>query len=617
MKLGGYEILNELGRGGMGVVFRVRGPDGEDAALKLIVNAHPATFARFERERRLQGALGEEAGFVGLLASGRSTEGAWLVMPFMAGGTLRQKLEAGRLGLEETIALGLELATALGKAHALGIVHRDLKPENILFTASGKALVADLGLAKHFDRSGPGGHHSLSLTAQGVTKGTAGYMAPEQLEDAKNVGPPADVFALGAVLYECLGGRPAFPGDSAVEVLAKVSSGVVPALGRSDVPRWLEGALFTCLAANPRNRFPDGASLARVLREGRGAPRRSRLLPALALLLLVVSIVGAVFVLTRPAPAPRSSEVAPVPSSAHDDLPAHSEALPRGLRLAGTKVPAADGKEVELYLYRLPDGSTMEMVSVPAGEFFMGSGDRDAEGNERPLHRHAIARPCWIGRNDVTWGQYREFCKATLRSEPPKPVWWERVPGEKNDHPVVYVTWVDAEAYVEWAHLALPTEAEWEKAARGTDKRKWPWGNAWDPGTRCNFCDSSCPLDTLPGVNGKTLADTLKANGMTWDHEHADRFPYTSPVGSFPRGASPCGALDMAGNVWQWCEDWFDEDAYDRYSEGDFAPPASGTMRVARGACWQFDAVGCRSSVRIRHAPDVRYDALGFRVALR
>ncbi len=606
MKVAGYEILNEVGRGGMGVVFRVRTPDGRDAALKILAHSDPAIFARFERERRLLESLGEDEGFVALIDAGRTKEGAWLVMPYMAGGTLRARLQHGPLDVDDALALGIDLASALGHAHAKGIVHRDVKPENILFTSEGRPLVADLGLAKHFDRSATGGSQSLSLTASGVARGTAGYMSPEQFEDAKSVGPACDVFALGAVLYECLGGRPAFPGDSALEILAKVSSGVVEALERPDVPAWLERVLFKALSRDPKKRFPDGASLAQALREG-GA-KRSRRGPVLAASALTL-VAAAVVFFPKKAPAPpNKEEPAPVASAAAP--------LPRGLRLAGRMVPAADGKEVPLYEYRLPDGTFMEMVSVPAGPFPMGASGKLSSPSEVPLHQHAIPRPYWIGRNDVTWAEFLACCQATLRPEPLRPRWWDKLEGNKNLHPVVTVSWEEAAFFATWAELALPTEAEWEKAARGTDKRKFPWGNEWDPGKRCNYLDASCPLDTIGDEKGKLL-DVYKKNGITWDHEHDDGFPYTSPVGSFPLGVSPCGALDMVGNVYQWCEEYYEEDAYERYASGDYSPPPEGPERAVRGGCWNFEARGCRTAFRVGFDPKPRYDTVGFRVVLR
>ena len=294
MKIGPYEVLGELGHGGMSVVFRVRTPRGEDAALKALAKVDHETFLRFDRERRLLASLGADQGFVGLLDAGRSPEGMWLVMPLVPGGTLRSRLAADPLGVAETLAIGVALATALGVAHERGIVHRDVKPENVLFTADGRPLLADLGLAKHFDRRRLGGSQSASVSLPGTFRGTAGYMAPEQLEDSKAVGPAADVFALGAVLYECLAGRPAFAGDGILDLLTRASEGTVEPLRRKDVPPALEAVLRKALERDPRARFPDGASLARALRDLHAPARGARLRPlALASgLLVLVAIAG-------------------------------------------------------------------------------------------------------------------------------------------------------------------------------------------------------------------------------------------------------------------------------------------------------------------------------------
>ncbi len=616
MRIGSYDVLGELGRGGMGVVYRVRAPDGRELALKLLLKVDRGTFARFERERRLLASLGEKEGFVGLLDSGSSAEGAWLLMPLAPGGTLRKKLEAGPLGVEETVALGLQLATALGAAHARGIVHRDVKPENVLFTGgpgAGRALLADLGLARHFDRLAPGGSQSMSLTAHGMVKGTAGYMAPEQLEDPRSVGPPCDVFALGLVLHECLAGRPAYQGDSLLEVFARVRSGVREPHGRRDVPAWLETTLEKALAADPRSRFPDGASLARALGARRPGPRaRAPLLLGTALGALILA---ASLIVSSRSPTPAPARVEPAPPPAAPRPPVATERLPGGLLLAGRNVPAADGREVPLYSFRLPDGSEIEMVRVPGGDFVMGADDGDAYDEEKPRHVRRMDHGFWIGRKDVTWGQYLAFCAATGRREPSRPDWWNQVPGTKLDHPVVRVSWDDAKAYGEWAGLALPGEAEWEKAARGTDGRKWPWGNEWDPGSRCNFADASCPLDSLD-AGGKSLAKAFGELGWEWDREHRDGHAFTSPVGSFPRGVSPSGALDMAGNVSQWCEDWYDARAYERLAQGDEAPASSGRARVNRGGNWSNPARGCRSSIRSGLPPGTSTTDIGFRVSL-
>jgi formylglycine-generating enzyme required for sulfatase activity len=204
-----------------------------------------------------------------------------------------------------------------------------------------------------------------------------------------------------------------------------------------------------------------------------------------------------------------------------------------------------------------------------------------------------------------------------MHKEPWQPN-WTGLQDHVGDHPVIMVSWEDAQDFCRWAKLYLPTEAEWEKAARGTSARKWPWGDAWDPGPRCNFADEKCPLDVVSiGGEDKVGAQLMKEKGWYWDREHSDGYPFTSPVGSFPRGASPYGALDMAGNVWQWCEDWYDPNAYERYARGDESPPRSGSERVARGGSWNTDARCSRTTARGKNLPDTRQDSMGFRVVLR
>jgi tetratricopeptide (TPR) repeat protein len=270
----------------MGAVFRARSPEGSFVAIKVLSSTNPAARARFERERRLLASFGAADGFVPYLDGGEAPQGPFLVMPFLEGGTLRSRLAKGPLGVEETVAVGRALAAALGRAHARGVVHRDLKPENVLFGADGQPLVADLGLAKHFDRSASGGQ-SVSLSVSGVSFGTAGYMSPEQIQDAKSVGPPADVFALGAILYECLSGRPAFEGESYVEVASKASEARFPPLSTvaSDAPSWLVSVVGRALERSPGARFPDGLALGRALaRDSKEeAPPRRWLAPALVL----------------------------------------------------------------------------------------------------------------------------------------------------------------------------------------------------------------------------------------------------------------------------------------------------------------------------------------------
>jgi formylglycine-generating enzyme required for sulfatase activity len=245
-------------------------------------------------------------------------------------------------------------------------------------------------------------------------------------------------------------------------------------------------------------------------------------------------------------------------------------ALAAAVLFLGLSACQAAGAEVKS---RINPKDGAEMVYVPAGDFTMGSKEGEGYASEHPQHK-VYLDGFWIYKNDVTVAEYRKFCEATGRTMPHAPGW-----GWKDDHPVVNVAWDDAAAYAGWAKVHLPTEAQWEKAARGTDGRIYPWGNDWDK-TKANSVDSG-----------------LKA---------------TTPVGSYPGGASPYGCMDMAGNVWQWCADWYDDKYYANSPAKNPAGPATGTFRVLRGGSWYFSD-NCRSAFRFNFIPSGRLNFIGFR----
>ena len=220
------------------------------------------------------------------------------------------------------------------------------------------------------------------------------------------------------------------------------------------------------------------------------------------------------------------------------------------------------------------------MVYVPAGEFLMGTSDADIEyykqifplrritrfDNERP-QRTVFVDAFYIDKYEVTNKQYKQFLAET--GYEPKH-YLDRLPYNAPNLPAVVLEWEDAVAYTVWAGKRLPTEAEWEKAARGTDGRIWPWGNEWD-GTK------------LSGNDGTGLKDGYKE---------------TAPVGQFPQGASPYGAHDMAGNLWEWVSDWYDPNYY-QTSPPHINPkgPDTGDGHVLKGGGWaeNLDFTRCAS----------------------
>jgi formylglycine-generating enzyme required for sulfatase activity len=253
----------------------------------------------------------------------------------------------------------------------------------------------------------------------------------------------------------------------------------------------------------------------------------------------------------------------------------------------------------------------MEFVLIPAGRFQMGTpahvgtpahevdanlpkewvkNMRRWDEREAPQHDVTISQPFYLGKYEVTQAQ------------------WESVMGQNpsadkgSDRPVERVSWEEVQDFIRKLNqrdpdetYRLPTEAEWEYAARGTDGRTYPWGDQFDS-TRLNFCDQNCPA--------------------RWNKDQSanDGYATTSPVGRYELGRTPVGIYDMAGNVWEWVQDWFDQDYYKSSPQRDPPGPPSGSFRVVRGGSWWDDARKSRSAYRSMEFPGNRYGYLGFRL---
>ena len=263
--LPGYEVESELGRGGMGVVYRARErATGRTVALKMILSGRYASEkerARFHAEATSAAAV-SHPNVVQVLTLGEHDGHPFLALEFCPGGTLADRLAAGPFAPTEAARLVAEIAGAVGAAHAQRVVHRDLKPANVLFDAAGRAKVADFGLAKRLDSE-------AGLTPTYAMLGTPDYMAPEQAAGhAYKVGPAADIYALGAILYHALAGKPPFQSSTFGETLMRVMRDE-PALIRTlniAVPRDLESIALKCLAKRPEDRYATAVDLAADLR---------------------------------------------------------------------------------------------------------------------------------------------------------------------------------------------------------------------------------------------------------------------------------------------------------------------------------------------------------------
>jgi len=222
------------------------------------------------------------------------------------------------------------------------------------------------------------------------------------------------------------------------------------------------------------------------------------------------------------------------------------------------------------------------MVLVPAGEFTMGSlgGDPD----EQPVHKVYVSA-FFMDKHQVVVSQYARFLEATHHDSPPE---WTLMNKQANrNRPVANVNWAEADAYCKWTGKRLPTEAEWEKAARGTDGRVYPWGN--EPPTRFH------------ANSGKEV----------WSNHSA-----LLPVGTLEEGKSPYGIYDMAGNVWEWVSDWYDPDYYRTSPSQNPSGPRMGDSKVIRGGSWGSNGItDLRSADREIHLPSFRGLGTGFRCA--
>ena len=224
------------------------------------------------------------------------------------------------------------------------------------------------------------------------------------------------------------------------------------------------------------------------------------------------------------------------------------------------------------------------MIEILAGEFLMGLDGVQALEDERPAHRVWLDRFA-IDQYEVTTAQYAEFINTVKRELP----WqWEAVePSRHGDRPVIDVSWHDAEAYCRWKDKRLPTEAEWEKAARGIDGRSYPWGNQAPTNQRANF-----------------------ALGARFSYDHV-----LSPVQSHPQGASPFGLHHMAGDVYEWVQDWYAIDYYDSSPDRNPSGPVQGQFKVVRGGSWSDLPKYLLTYGRFKLPPDTRNSYTGFRCA--
>jgi serine/threonine-protein kinase len=619
-----YRITERLGMGGMAVVYKAYDTRLErDVALKLIrteaipPEQYERLMKRFEREAKSQARF-DHKHIVHIYDYGEVDGSPYLVMAFISGGTLKDRLH-GHVDWRQAIRWLIPVAEALSYAHQHGIVHRDVKPANILFDEEDQPILTDFGIAKVLETD------EATLTGTGLGVGTPEYMAPEQWQGKTSAA--TDQYALGVVLYELITGRKPYAADTpaAVAILQATEPLSPPSKLVTDIPESVEKVLYKALARNPEDRYENMGEFALALRglmaeaetaepilpqkdtqkqeptyapqassssEGITrdaldatpveamdvAPKNKRGLPKWALWagigVLGLIIIGVVIGLggnpvTVEKESTESLAILAVETGTATILPGATK----------TTTPIKTASITPTPEPTLGIGSTMinekdgaEMVYVPAGEFTMGSENMEAYSDEAPEHT-VYLDAYWIYKYEVANTQYRQCiedgaCSGDLSQYP------------ENNFPAVYINWNEATDYCAWAGGRLPTEAEWEKAARGEYGRTYPWGEA----------SPNCSLVQYNDCSGEIVS-----------------------VGSFPNGISPYGALDMAGNVWEWVADWYNANYYQNSPSQNPTGPASGMWRVLRGGSWGNNGDLLRASYRGASYPDGKLNYLGFR----
>ena len=680
-KLGPFEILELVGYDGLIEVYRgVETQQKLPVKIKIGARSEEtdAVFnTRFRRDARTIAGL-RHPNIARLLDFGQAEGGHYMVMEEVEGVTLAALLEEVRAGeriLEPAdVAFVIrQVAGALEHAHKNGVAHFDLRPEHVILTRSGQAIVTDFGLALLHSQvdieeagiptdylapeqladprtAGPASDvYALGVLLYLIVTGELPFNSDSDVDYAlrhlNETAPdprflnPSVSDSIAAVILKALAHSPGQRFRTAMQLATTLERAYAhPDLGEAILESSKKAHHTTTLeeppaAAPPIRRVetPEERREKRRLQAEHNRIKRAEtwarrrvwwqgfrlkwgrtmvamgigllLLIAVAYLLQTVGVLHIAIVLPT-LPPPKSQAAAepsntPLPAATNTYVPTPTE-RPTATPLQpaeGTPIPAIAFAPLDVgsTAFRLVDAQVM--VFVPAGQFLMGTDKLDRSVNSRPQHPVTLG-DYWIDKTEVTNDQYR-LCVNARACNPPKAPPFTVVPFERpiyGDFPVTYVSYEASVAYCLWAAsqtgqvIGLPTEAQWEKTA-GWDpststQRDWPWGNTLPNPTLLRFVESP-----------------------------ANR-PAT-PVGSYPKGASAYGALDMAGNVWEWTADWFDENYYRRTGVSlDPAGPITGVTRVTRGGSWAREGRLAVTTVRNPVRPATASNEIGFRCAM-
>jgi serine/threonine-protein kinase len=607
-----YHITALLGEGAMGEVYLATDQHtGQQVAVKVLaqrLTTRPEIIERFRREAETLRQL-DHPNIVKFLDSFDHEGQYMIVMEYLAGGSLHDLLTNGPLPIDRARSIALELSDALIRSHHLNIIHRDIKPENILLGKDGKPKLADFGVARLSE--------GTRMTRTGTKVGTPYYMAPEAWK-GETIDAQADIWSLGVVLFEMLSGTVPFNGDSEFTVMNKVCTTAPPDLKklRTDVTPGLVRIIEHMLTREKNQRYQTMREVAVDLERGHTSDKpTSRLLDRLGMGIMGIFFVALVVLGARV--VWNNFRTGSNPPTATQQVSAHpTETESVTQAILSTVFPDVGSTMTS-------DTDGMTLVYVPSGNFEMGASP-DMQANMLALcencdpsfitdqspQRSILLNAFWIYSTEVTISQFQKFVesenyttsaenkgssiildRATKKYVNKPNVNWLQPDGKPidvaqyGDYPVTQVSWEDARAYCGWAGGRLPTEAEWEKAARSVDGRFFPWGS------------------TRP--NNQFLNFDLSNDGPV-------------AVMSYPSGVSPYGAYDMSGNVWEWVNDWYAE-SYDPTETRNPVGPPSGDGHVIRGGSWateqQSELVYLTTTFRFYNRSNFTSPLIGFRCA--
>ena len=618
--IGHYRVQTMIGHGGFGAVYAVESLQQPGLLLALKETFDPASIRSLQNEFTILQGLSHPT--LPRYYEWFEHQGSgYLVMELVEGQNLEEILIRRRGPLPEPQVLGyaVQLCDVLSYLHTRHspILHRDIKPANIRLTPDGLIKLVDFGLLKQ-------GTQTTRMTMRGV--GTLAYAPVEQYGgDGQHTDQRSDLYSLGATLYHLLSGQEPLP---AGKRLATVDP--LPPLRQVNpaIAAHVSAAVTRAMQPLLDQRYPDVARFKAALLD---ATSSVHVPPAIA---PTIPIARPVAVATAPMPLPPVARPrAPIqpspPSGAKGSLP-----LPIFLG-AGLVVLIAvialifvgRGGQTAVPTIVPTDAPTPlpawvpEVVKVPAGPFLMGSTDQqiadavsqgaDASwiADEKP--QHTLTLPTyWIGKTEVTNAQFRPFVEGdgyTNQTYWDSAGWQWRTEQKRtqpgcwsyadtwNDtwngdtQPVVCVSWYEAMAYTRWLSaqtgqtFSLPTEAEWEKAARGPDGLIYPWGNTWEAG-RANSKEA--------GIDK------------------------TTPVGQYPSGASFYGALDMAGNAWEWTRSEYRPYPYNPTDGREDLRELTKKLFTLRGGSYYLERTNVRCGARVRYNLNLDLNFDGFRVVL-